>query len=147
MHSDHRHPGCKVMRAALTVPRSTTSTWLLSGVRRSSGLSKLFAAVPAMLSSSPRWGMPLPTDWLPPCIREVKRPTSTDMGFVDWVTRSRHPAVMTDNEVIDEAAPDGGRARGTALPGRVGVGWCRGDDAAGPAISNADKPSAGWQTG
>jgi hypothetical protein len=29
------------------------------------------------------------------------------MGFVDRVSRSRHPAVMTDNEVIDEAAPDG----------------------------------------
>src|SRR5262249_51350928 len=52
MHSDHRHPGCKVIRAALTEPRSTTSTWLLSGVRRSSGVSKLFDEIPT-ISTSP----------------------------------------------------------------------------------------------
>ena len=31
MHSDHRHPGCAVMRAAFTPPRSTTSSLVLSG--------------------------------------------------------------------------------------------------------------------
>src|SRR5215210_3402109 len=49
MHSDHRQPGCSVIRAAFTEPRSTTSTSVLSGVRRSSGEPKLFFTTPAMM--------------------------------------------------------------------------------------------------
>ena len=49
MHSDHRQPGCNVIRAAFTEPRSTTSTSVLSGVRRSSGDSKLFFTTPAIV--------------------------------------------------------------------------------------------------
>src|SRR5438477_3768469 len=54
MHSDHRQPGCAVSRAALALPRSTTSTLVLSGVRISSGESKLFTVRFAIcLSSGP----------------------------------------------------------------------------------------------
>src|SRR3954451_25463076 len=52
MQSDHRHPGCKVIRAALTEPRSTTSTSVLSGVRRSSGDPKFFLTAPGMVPPS-----------------------------------------------------------------------------------------------
>jgi hypothetical protein len=69
------------------------------------------------------------------------------MGFVDWVTRSRHPAVMTDNEVIDEAALDGVELE--ERPCRDAWVWAgaAAPTAAGPATSDADKPSPGWQTG
>src|SRR6266540_530920 len=54
MHSDHRQPGCAVIRAALALPRLTTSTLVLSGVRVSSGESKLFMVRFAIrLSSGP----------------------------------------------------------------------------------------------
>src|SRR6266545_1504375 len=54
MHSDHRQPGCAVIRAALALPRLTTSTLVLSGVRVSSGESKLFTVRFAIcLSSGP----------------------------------------------------------------------------------------------
>jgi hypothetical protein len=46
MHADHRHPGCSVIRAAFTPPRSTTSTFVLSGARVSSGDAKLLLAIP-----------------------------------------------------------------------------------------------------
>src|SRR4051794_26251827 len=48
MHSDHFQPGCTVSRAALMPARSTTSTFVLSGERTSSGDSKLLAIRPAM---------------------------------------------------------------------------------------------------
>src|SRR6478735_3024046 len=52
MQSDQRHPGCAVIRAAFGPPRSTTSIFVLSGVRVSSGLSKLFAFRLAMTRPS-----------------------------------------------------------------------------------------------
>src|SRR5947209_14059594 len=48
MHSDHRHPGCRVTRAAFVEPISTTSMRVFSGVRVSSAASKLFFSIPAM---------------------------------------------------------------------------------------------------
>src|SRR5688572_7540016 len=51
MHSDQRQPGWAVRRAALTLPRSTTSSCVLSGERVSSGESKLFTVMPAIPAS------------------------------------------------------------------------------------------------
>src|SRR4051794_1327499 len=48
MHSDQRQPGSSFSRPALMPVRSTTSTFVLSGDRTSSGVSKLFAVNPAM---------------------------------------------------------------------------------------------------
>src|SRR5205085_10649896 len=49
MHSDRFRPGCMFMRAAFTPPpRSTTSTFVLSGVRTSSAWSKLRTVNPAI---------------------------------------------------------------------------------------------------
>src|SRR5689334_22020857 len=53
MHSDQRQPGCAVIRAALTPPRSTISSWVLSGVRTSSALLNPFFTTPAIFISSP----------------------------------------------------------------------------------------------
>src|ERR1700754_385357 len=47
MHSDHRHPGSSVSRAADEPPMRTTSTLDLSGVRVSSGESKSRDSTPA----------------------------------------------------------------------------------------------------
>jgi hypothetical protein len=45
MHSDQRQPGCAVSRAAYTSPSFTTLSCVLSGVRLSSGASKLFLII------------------------------------------------------------------------------------------------------
>lgn len=54
MHSDHRHPGSNVNRAAVVAPMRTTSTCVLSGVRVSSGDSKSRVSTPATAISSRR---------------------------------------------------------------------------------------------
>ncbi len=49
MHSDHFHPGCAVIFAALIPPpRSTISSRVLSGVRTSSAVANPFLTTPAM---------------------------------------------------------------------------------------------------
>src|SRR3954465_10589969 len=53
-HSHHRHPGWKVIRAAVVVPMRTTSTCVLSGVRVSSGESKSRDSTPGTATSSRR---------------------------------------------------------------------------------------------
>src|SRR5262245_54740361 len=53
MHSDHLHPGCNTMRDALVPPNRTISTFVFSGVRVSSGESKLRASTPDIDLSLP----------------------------------------------------------------------------------------------
>jgi hypothetical protein len=48
MHSDHFQPGCIDMRDALVPPIRTTSTFVLSGVRVSSGDEKSRTSKPAI---------------------------------------------------------------------------------------------------
>src|SRR3954454_24270630 len=59
MHSDHFQPGCTVSRAALTTPTSTTSIFVLSGVRTSSAASKLLPINPAMVPPKRAWCSPV----------------------------------------------------------------------------------------
>src|SRR4051812_35787172 len=77
MHSDQRQPGCNVIFAALTEPRSTTSTSVLFGVRRSSGDAKLFFTTPAIMllpSGLKSEGLQWPRDTMlaPACNRKVR---------------------------------------------------------------------------
>src|SRR5262249_5244557 len=48
-HSDHRHPGSIVNRAAVVLPMRTTSTCVLSGVLLSSGEPKSRFSTPAIV--------------------------------------------------------------------------------------------------
>jgi hypothetical protein len=52
MHSDQRQPGSMDMRDAVVPPIRTMSTFVLSGVRVSSGAEKSRASTPAIETSS-----------------------------------------------------------------------------------------------
>src|SRR5688500_18448887 len=54
MHSDHRQPGSNTNRPTVVAPIRTMSTFVLSGVRVSSGDSKSRDCTPAMAASCGR---------------------------------------------------------------------------------------------
>src|SRR5919108_2444334 len=68
-HSDHRHPGSNANRPTVVPPSRTTSTFVLSGVRVSSGESKSRVSTPAMAGSSRRLTVRSSRAWASHCKR------------------------------------------------------------------------------
>src|SRR6478609_327490 len=98
MHSDHRQPGRNVNRPTSASPRRTTSTWVLSGVRVSSGWSKLLLSIPAIWASPGRTGPRALSGVAPPGTRDkafdrAVRPRSMDAGGLDRCTGPGPPSL------------------------------------------------------
>src|SRR3954447_16049840 len=87
-HSDHFQPGSKANRAAVVSPMWTTSTRVLSGVRVSSGESKLSASTPAIAVTS----------------RVLRVETSCDQPYDRAAGRSRAMARCSERDVVVRAA-------------------------------------------